>query len=693
MRSGPGVRAAALAVLALGAAGGAVRSDALPERAQPVVDYSIEVRLHPDKKELTGRERVVWRNPSADSVGELWFHLYLNAFRNNRSTFYRESGGGSRGDRAAKDDWGWIDVTELKRGDGRDLLPALTFEHPDDDNAEDRTVARVRLPEAVPPGGEITLDIAFVDRLPEVYARTGWDGEFFAVGQWFPKLAVYEPAGTRGRTSGGWNAHQFHGNSEFYADYGNYRVEITAPSRFIVGATGRRVAERAGGGTTTFVYEQSDVHDFNWTADPGFVEIDDTFSAERDVTPEEYAEAARRLGRSLEEVRLTDVAIRLLLQPSHRPQAGRHLRALKLAIKSFGLWFGRYPYPNLTLVDPRATGASGVEYPTLIYGGTSDLYQHWPFETVREPEITAVHEFAHQYWYGLVGSNEFEEAWMDEGFTTYSTDLAMEAGYGPRGAMISLLGLEIGAVQWNRLPNALSRRLDSPRNFAWRYSPRQYGFYSYARPSLVLHTLAGVVGDETMARIMRTYHERWRFRHPRGEDFYAVASEVAGRDLSAFFAQTMEKPGVFAPAVVSLSSEPRSEPRGRLTDDLPAKSVSESEARARAAEAEAQHKTLYHSVVELRQRGEIALPVEVELAWENGPPERRTWSGEERWARWEIDRPQRLLAVTIDPDRKLPLDSSWLDNARRLEPDGRAAAQWSARFLFWMQQAVSLFGF
>jgi hypothetical protein len=202
-----------------------------------------------------------------------------------------------------------------------------------------------------------------------------------------------------------------------------------------------------------------------------------------------------------------------------------------------------------------------------------------------------------------------------------------------------------------------------------------------------------VVGDETMARIMRTYHERWRFRHPRGEDFYAVASEVAGRDLSAFFAQTMEKPGVFAPAVVSLSSEPRSEPRGRLTDDLPAKSVSESEARAREAEAEAQHKTLYHSVVELRQRGEIALPVEVELAWENGPPERRTWTGEERWARWEIDRPQRLLAVTIDPDRKLPLDSSWLDNARRLEPDGRAAAQWSARFLFWMQQAVSLFGF
>jgi hypothetical protein len=690
MTAPPTRRAAALAVFCLAAAAAATRPDALPEHARAVVDYTIEVRLDPEKKELSGRERVVWRNPSTDSIDELWLHLYLNAFRNNRSTFYRESGGATRGDRAAKDDWGWTDVTELKRGDGRDLLSALTFEHPDDDNAEDRTVARVRLPEAVPPGGEITLDIAFVDRLPKVYARSGWEGECFAVGQWFPKLAVYEPAGTRGRTAGGWNAHQYHGNSEFYADYGNYRVEITAPSRFIVGATGRRVAERPGAdGTSTVVYEQADVHDFNWTADPGFVEINDTFSAERDVTPAEYAEAARQLGRSLDEVRLTDVAIRLLLQPSHRSQAERHLRALKLAIKSFGLKFGRYPYPNLTLVDPRSSGAHGVEYPTLIYGGTSDIYQHRPFEEVREPEITAVHEYAHQYWYGLVGNNEFEEAWMDEGFTTYSTDLAMEEGYGARGAMSSFLGVQVGAVESNRFANTLNRRFDPPRRFAWQYSPRQYGFYSYSRPSLVLHTLAGVVGEETMARIMRTYHERWRFRHPRAEDFYAVASEVAGRDLSWYFAETMEKPGTFDPAVVTLESEPRDEPRGRLSDAMPPKTVS---AREAADAAEARHQTIYHSVVELRQRGEISLPVEVELTWENGPPERRTWAGEERWARWELDRPQRLVAVAIDPDHKLPLDASWLDNAMRLEPDARAAVGWSARLFCWLQQAMSLAG-
>ncbi len=671
----------------------AAGADGLPARAQAVVDYEISVRLDPAAKELTGRERVLWRNPSQDSVSELRLHLYLNAFRNSESTFYRESGGRLRRDRAASDDWGWIDVTEMKLADGRDLLPAMTFEHPDDDNTEDRTVARVILPEPVGPGGELALDVAFHARLPRVYARTGWEGEFFAVAQWFPKLGVYEPAGMRGREDGGWNCHQFHANSEFYADYGNYRVEITVPARFVVGATGRQSSRRDDpAGTSTYVYDQSDVHDFVWTADPGFVEVRDIFSATADVSAREYEETARRLGRDPAEVRLRDVEIRLLLQPEHQPQAARHLRALKLAMKSFGLWFGAYPYPTITVVDPRAAGASGVEYPTLIFSGTSSLWQHWPLAGVREPEITVVHEFGHQYWYGLVGSNEFEEAWLDEGFTTYSTDLAMETGYGPRGAMVSLLGLELGAIESNRLANGPNHRFDSPRRFAWSYSPRQYGFYSYPRPALVLHTLAGVVGEETMARIMRTYHERWRFRHPQGEDFYAVASEVAGRDLSWFFDQTMERPGFFDPAVTSLSSEPRSAPRGVFERQGAAQTVSEKDADRAEEQARKLGQQIFRSVVELRHLGEITLPVDVELAFEGVAPERRTWQGETRWVRWEIDRRERLLGVRIDPDRKLPLDASWLNNDRRLEPDARAAAQWSARVLFWMQQAFGLLG-
>ena len=105
-------------------------------------------------------------------------------------------------------------------------------------------MARVRLPQPVAPGATLAFDVEFTAQLPRVFARTGYAGDYHLVGQWFPKLAVYEPAGMRGRRAGGWNCHQFHADSEFFADYGSYRVAITTPSRFIVGATGERVREQ-----------------------------------------------------------------------------------------------------------------------------------------------------------------------------------------------------------------------------------------------------------------------------------------------------------------------------------------------------------------------------------------------------------------------------------------------------------------
>src|SRR5512142_1480854 len=132
-------------------------ADRLPDHAPLVVDYRIDVKLDSAAKQLHGHERVTWRNPSSDTVSELWFHLYLNAFKNNRSTFMKESGGQLRGDQMTRDKWGWIDVTSIKLADGRDLLPSRRFEHPDDDNADDQTVMRVVLPEPVPPGGSATL--------------------------------------------------------------------------------------------------------------------------------------------------------------------------------------------------------------------------------------------------------------------------------------------------------------------------------------------------------------------------------------------------------------------------------------------------------------------------------------------------------------------------------------------------------
>jgi len=332
-------------------------AQSLPETSDRIVDYQISVTLDPATHQLAGTQTLSWRNPSTtDAVQELQFHLYLNAFKNTRSTFMKESGGQLRGDQMAKDGWGWIDVTSIATASGVDLKPTLAFIQPDDGNGDDQTVVKATLPEPVPPGGSVTLEMAFTSKLPRVFARTGYKDDFYLAGQWFPKLGVYEPAGMRGRETGGWNCHQFHASSEFYADFGSYVVQITVPSDYVLGATGARKGQRANGnGTTTYTYEQADIHDFAWTADPDFVVVKATFSAAQDVTPAEYARTASLLGRTLDEVRLSDVDITVLLQPSRRqhpdttsrpapfvPSAGRRCCALRLPIPD-GRWQWRFP--------------------------------------------------------------------------------------------------------------------------------------------------------------------------------------------------------------------------------------------------------------------------------------------------------------------------------------------------------------
>lgn len=671
----------------------AALSDPLPAHATPVVEYDIAVRLDPARKSLSGHERLVWHNPSQDSVGELWFHLYLNAFRNSQSSFFRESGGRLRRERASDDGWGAIDLESLRTRGGQELLAGAVFEHPDDDNTLDRTVLRVPLAEPVPPGGTLELELDFSARLPEVFARTGYRRDFFLAGQWFPKLGVLEPRGTRGRAQTGWNCHQFHANSEFYADYGRYHVEITAPQAFVVGATGRRVALRKNAdGTQTHVYDQDDVHDFAWAADPRFVELRRRFVAAERVTPQEYAEAARLLGRSQEQLRLGDVEIVMLAQPNHLLQAQQQIEVLLEAIERFGLWYGRYPYETVTIVDPPhdARGAFGMEYPTFFTAGTSYRLGRWPFDRLRLQEEVIAHEYGHQYWYGLVGSNEFEESWLDEGLNTFSTSRLLDQLFGAQASSGELLGLRLGQLEAQRLSNHHGRRFDRIRTEAWRFSTGQYGFNSYTRPGLVLRTLENTLGPETLARVLRTYAERWRYRHPDSDDFYSVASEVAGQDLRPVLRELIEGRGVLDYAVGKLESRPSSETRGLVERTGRERRVSSEEAERLEDEARKNGRQLYDSRVELRRLGELALPVEVELRFSGRAAERRGWDGREPFVRWDFERGARLESVQIDPERKLSLDANWLNNSRRLERDGRAAAAWSARLLFWLQQALAL---
>jgi hypothetical protein len=677
---------------------GAVESR-LPEGADDIASYTISVKLDPATKQLTGRQRLTWRNTSGDTIGDLWFHLYLNAFRNSNSTFFRESSGQLRDDEMPEDGWGWIEVDSMTLADGAagaagvDLKPSLRFEAPDDGNKDDRTVARVTLPRPVMPGESITLDIQFKAQLPKVFARTGYVRDYFLVGQWFPKIAVYEPAGMRGRTTGGWNCHQFHGHSEFYADFGQYRVDITLPTNFVVGATGVRIEARDNkNGTSTYVYEQANVHDFAWTASPHFVEVRRKFVASREVTAKEYADAGRLLERDAEEMRLRDVDVILLMQPEHMPQVERHFNAAMLAIKWFGLMYGRYPHQTLTIVDPASggDGSGGMEYPTFITAGTSPRLNGWPFANVRLPEEVVVHEFGHQYFQGLLASNEFEEAWLDEGINSYATGRTMERGHGRDATMISFLGWQVSERDYLRSTIAPDIKFTAINQPAWSYpNDWSYSINSYVRPELMLRTIEHLVGSQTMARVMRTYAERWRYKHPSTQDFYAVANEVSGRDLRAVMTQTVDRGDIVDYEVGSATSELAVPSTGFVDGPKGRSYVSEED--ADKAQAEKEHPD-YDTRVIVRRRGEAILPVVVAFKFEGKAVERQSWDGVSRWHAFTFRRPERLEWVDVDPDRHHELDADWLNNTRRIEPDQRAAVRLASRWTFLLQQALALLG-
>ena len=344
-------------------------------------NYSIDIALDHQTRTLRGRELVTWRNTSSQSTTELHFHLYYNAWRNTRSTWMKERllGRGLSLHNRPESDWGWTDISSISLV-GTDDTPATdltnnaNFIAPDDGNPDDQTVLRVQLPYSVSPDETITLKIEWTARVPRTFARTGTIGNYYFIAQWYPKLGVFAEEG--------WICHQFHTATNFFADYGVYDVRLTVPSEWILGATGQEqhVTDNRDG-TATHHYYAEDVHDFAWTTSPDFLDLQDRFQH-----PE-----------------LPDVNIRLLLQPEHRDQAERHFEATRQAFKYYGEWFGAYPYDNVTVIDPAWQSSSGgMEYPTLFTSGTRWLAP----TTTNGPEQVTVHEAGHQFFYGVIGSNE-----------------------------------------------------------------------------------------------------------------------------------------------------------------------------------------------------------------------------------------------------------------------------------------------
>jgi len=625
-------------------------------------NYNINVELDAENKVLNGQMELNWVNITQDTIRELQFHLYLNAFKNNLTTFMSESGGHFRSDDAGKDekDWGYIDIVDMQVKGGENLKSKIEFIQPDDGNKYDQTVIRIPLTDSIFPGQSINILCNFKSKLPKIFARTGFAGDYFFAGQWFPKIGVYEPAGMRYATKGGWNCHQFHANSEFYADYGVYNVNITVPKDYTVGATGLMTDETANGTKKTLTFHAEDVIDFAWTASQKYIDIREEWE---------------------------NVQIRLLLQPEHKDLAERHFTAVKAALKYFAQHLGPYPYPNITIVDPpmSGSGSGGMEYPTLITAGSAA----WVPDGIKITEMVTIHEFGHQYFMGILASNEFEEAWMDEGMNSYFETLIMDNAYGKKVSFLEFAGLRIGDTEMQRIGyvHSFGRNTAESFRYAWNYPHGGYGMNSYNKPATFLNTLHGMVGDECMDDIMKTYYQRWKFKHPSSKDFIDIVNEVVtkhhidkfGTDMNWFFKQVLYSNQICDYKVSRITNEKVAKAEGFF--DQNGKRIKGSELKQDSTKK-------YESKVILKRDGEVVMPVEVLIHFEDGQEITKTWSGAERTFEFKFYTNSKIAWAQIDPENKILIDVNLANNSLKLKPDTLPIWKYTVKFLFWIQNII-----
>lgn len=577
-----------------------------------VVEYHINVSLRDDARHLDGEQTITWTNPGKKQVSELYFHLYPNAFQSSQTTFMQESGGKLRQDKATVNSLGHLKLLTLQTLNGESLLPRLQYVRPDDGNPNDFTLAMLRLPEPVAPGQSVTLRMSYEVKLPEVFARMGYSGDFIMAGQWFPKVAVYETSGSRGRTSEGWNAHQYHGNSEFYSDFGVYSVQIQVPEPYVVAATGFQTKPVSiKNGRKTFQFYAEDVHDFAWSASPDFLYEEIAFSDKG----------------------IPGVRIKLYLDPAHADFKERYLHAAKTAISSYAKWYGSYPYSTLSIVVPPkgANGAGGMEYPTLVTAFAAENGNPG-----YELERTVVHEIGHQFWYGMVASNEFEEAWLDEGFTSYAEDKVMESAYGLRSNLRT-------EASYMTDPAPL-------KQLSWDYSDHtQYAENVYIRAKLVLTDIENKVGAKKMQKIMRTYFQKYKFKHPTTSDFQHVVEQVTGSKWTDYFNQFVYRDMMADFAIDAIQVKPV------VRND----------------------EKLYESTVLIKKNGGTNGSIPIVLRFADGTVMTKVWSAEESHIQYKELHSTPLEWAAIDPQQSNVLDNKLINNYMRAELPGETRTRWS----------------
>jgi hypothetical protein len=631
----------------------ALRGGGAP-RSPRIANYKLEARLDPVRHHIAASETLTWTNTGQSSVDALPFHLYLNAFKNQQSLFMQSSGGRVRGASASATGWGYIQIDSVHVA-GADLTGKLRAPSP----GPDETVVELPLGQPLAPGATIEVVWKFSAQLPEVFARTGYKGDFHLVGQWFPKIGVrVGPPGAER-----WECQPFHSHSEFFADFGTYDVALTVPNTHTVAATGVLTnAVDAGSGMRTLTYHAEDVHDFVWMADP-YMEVISGQAKLDDGT----------------------VEVRVYFRPEQRDFARRHLEAATGAIEKFSAMFLPYPWPIMSVVDPpveAAAGAGGMEYPTLVTTAGDSVFAR---PGMRLPEFTTIHEVGHNWFQGMLASNEADEAWLDEGVNDWADVRAMNELYGQRGSLLDWMGWQASVGTALRAAEGSGTDIPSPiATASYAFVDRAaYTEQTYISTMRALQTLEHVVGTQRFAAAMKAYARAFAFRHPTGRDLFNTLRAELGQDLTWFFGPVFHDVGKLALQIRRAECRPAHAARGVF---------GEGSARRTVTEAEAPETGTWICELVVQNTGAVHVPLEIELKFADGSTQRLRWDdrGNGTWERFTIERSSRLVEVWLDPEGKVALDNPTTHHIR-LDHDRAAALRagaWVGSFAQTLMQIV-----
>lgn len=473
---------------------------------QQKVDYKMDVSLNPNDNSLQAFAKITYTNHSPDTLRYIWFHLWPNAYKNDKTALSDQLLENERSDFyfSGDEEKGYINRLDFRI----DEKPVKTEDHP-----EHIDIIKLLLPEPLAPNGTVVITTPFHVKLPYNFSRGGYTGKTYQVTQWYPKPAVYDIKG--------WHPMPYLDQGEFYAEFGDYEVNITVPQKFIVAATGepqfkvedalfipgrvpktRKTAKPLASipfnwdpmPRKTYAYKQSNAIDFAFFADT-------TFTVQQDTVALPSGKIVKV--RSYFHIRRLDVW-------------ANAINYMKEAIRYHSVWIGDYPFENATVVDGQQGFSGGMEYPTItILTGAS---------SPKELDMLIFHELGHNWFQASLATNERKYPWMDEGMNTYYDNRYQAIKYPYNTKSKGLSGLRNDP----RLPELLFRtqaavKKDQPINTpADSLTAGNYGLIAYTKTAMWMKKLEDDYGLERFDGMMQRYYEEWKFKHPQPEDFKRI---------------------------------------------------------------------------------------------------------------------------------------------------------------------------